>query len=603
MDRHETPAAQSTPSTTSLAGEVIEHLDEGTINQESKRMSDCWKSKVGNLCRKSLRYLTKEYKKAGIFGAIALILTIYSTCRGTKGETLPKGVIPERLSQYITEHLDVNIYTISSSSFDSILNLKIKTYELIKKTVDHSNDDDGIYKKNIQAVRTLENGEVEKAALLFESSANYCSVEGIKNINKLNHWQKLAAKCYFLTGLTLSLKRSTDSYKQAIDLIDNARKIVKPLDSDLYYEYSVQSINLSSALVIEFDEGGAVKQVVSQCKSIIESISERNLPIIRGELYTTLGNTLSYLGGLNRKRKFLDEAMNAYNCALETRKRNVLPSEWAATMNNIGITYKIMGGDMLVKAIDAFEKSLEVRTKKSNPIDWASTSNNLANAYRGFGDFKTDIASLEKAVDIFNEVLTVRTRENFPMHWAETKNNLGNALSSIGEIKKDQYRLRQAANAYKDSLQVITKENSPLKWGKTMSNYALANALIGQITEEPREINDSIKIFLEILPIRWSSGDKSGWAETKKCLGDALLALGKITKNSFTLENAIEHFRDSQSVFTEDTDKYRWNIIQEKVHETQKCIVNLHSEAGSYQADTKTENDAESPLNSNSGSL
>ncbi|MFO0142470.1 MAG: tetratricopeptide repeat protein, partial [Aphanizomenon sp.] len=82
--------------------------------------------------------------------------------------------------------------------------------------------------------------------------------------------------------------------------------------------------------------------------------------------------------------------------------------------------------DNLENAIAAYQQALEERTRTDFPVDWASTQNNLGNAYsdRIRGD-KAD--NLENAIAAYQQALEVRTRTDFPVDWAMTQNNLGNA--------------------------------------------------------------------------------------------------------------------------------------------------------------------------------
>ncbi|MTJ39343.1 CHAT domain-containing protein, partial [Dolichospermum sp. UHCC 0406] len=80
--------------------------------------------------------------------------------------------------------------------------------------------------------------------------------------------------------------------------------------------------------------------------------------------------------------------------------------------------------DNLENAIAAYNEALEVRTRTDFPVDWATTQNNLGTAYnnRIRGD-KAD--NLENAIAAYQQALEVYTRTDFPVENAQTLFNLG----------------------------------------------------------------------------------------------------------------------------------------------------------------------------------
>ena len=81
--------------------------------------------------------------------------------------------------------------------------------------------------------------------------------------------------------------------------------------------------------------------------------------------------------------------------------------------------------DNLEQAIHAYELALQVYTRDAFPEQWATTQNNLANAYsdRIRGE-RAD--NLEQAIHAYELALQVYTREAFPKECRQTARNLGN---------------------------------------------------------------------------------------------------------------------------------------------------------------------------------
>ncbi|MCG9884536.1 MAG: CHAT domain-containing protein, partial [Cyanobacteria bacterium] len=165
----------------------------------------------------------------------------------------------------------------------------------------------------------------------------------------------------------------------------------------------------------------------------------------------------------------LEQAITAYQRALEVYTRKAFPENWATTQNNLANAYRnrIRGeqGENLEQAITASEQALEVHTREAFPENWAMHQNNLANAY---GDrIRGERAeNLEQAITAYERALEVRTRESFPKDWAMTQNNLANAYCNrIRGERADNLNL--AIAAYKRALEVYTREAFPKECRRT----------------------------------------------------------------------------------------------------------------------------------------
>ena len=76
----------------------------------------------------------------------------------------------------------------------------------------------------------------------------------------------------------------------------------------------------------------------------------------------------------------------------------------------------------------AYRAALEERRRDRVPLDWATTQNNLGNALGSLGERESGTARLEEAVVAFRAALEERRRDRVPLDWAMTQNNLGAAL-------------------------------------------------------------------------------------------------------------------------------------------------------------------------------
>jgi tetratricopeptide (TPR) repeat protein len=98
------------------------------------------------------------------------------------------------------------------------------------------------------------------------------------------------------------------------------------------------------------------------------------------------GNALASLGERENSTTRLEQAVAAYQAALEEWTRERVPLQWAMTQNNLGTTLASLGKresgtTRLEQAVAAYQAALEERTRERVPLvgpeprpTWASRS-------------------------------------------------------------------------------------------------------------------------------------------------------------------------------------------------------------------------------------
>jgi tetratricopeptide (TPR) repeat protein len=87
------------------------------------------------------------------------------------------------------------------------------------------------------------------------------------------------------------------------------------------------------------------------------------------------------------------------------------------------------GTERLEEAVAAYQAALQEYTRERVPLDWAMTQDNLGSAlWPSSGSGRMTAERLEEAVAAYQAALKERTRERVPFQWARTQNNLGSAL-------------------------------------------------------------------------------------------------------------------------------------------------------------------------------
>jgi len=268
----------------------------------------------------------------------------------------------------------------------------------------------------------------------------------------------------------------------------------------------------------------------------------------RGAAGNNLGIALATLGERESGTARLEEAVKAYRAALEERRRERVPLQWAKTQNNLGnallsLGRRESGTARLEEAAAAYRAALEERTRERVPLDWATTQNNLGAALRARGERESGTARLGEAVAAFSAALEEWTRERVPLDWAGTQNNLGNALAALGERESGTARLEEAVKAYRAALEERTRERVPLDWAMTQNNLGLALSTLGERESGTARLEEAVKAYRAALEERTRERVPLDWAKAQWGLGAALFRLGERESGTARLDEAVAAFR------------------------------------------------------------
>ncbi|MCJ7729810.1 MAG: tetratricopeptide repeat protein, partial [Sedimentisphaerales bacterium] len=127
------------------------------------------------------------------------------------------------------------------------------------------------------------------------------------------------------------------------------------------------------------------------------------------------------------------------------------------TQNNLGTAYTYLPAataDERAKnvraAIDCYQRALEIRKKDEYPVQYATTQNNLGNAYTALPSATAEerAKNVRAAIDCYQRALEIRKKDEYPQYYCQTAANLGIALASIGNPDacywlKEAYALRE----------------------------------------------------------------------------------------------------------------------------------------------------------------
>jgi tetratricopeptide (TPR) repeat protein len=297
----------------------------------------------------------------------------------------------------------------------------------------------------------------------------------------------------------------------------------------------------------EFGDNAALQLSIQAWRTALIFYPRERVPSQWAATQNNLGNALRVLGERERGTACLEEAVEVYRAALEVYTRDQVPLDWAMTQNNLGLTLLRLGElesgtARLEKAAKACRAALEVYTRDQVPLDWAMTQNNLGGILLRLGERESGTARLEKAVEAYRAVLEVYTREQVALDWAMAQDNLGNALLAVGERESETTSLAGAVSAYCAALKVWTRERVPLRWAGTQNNLGNALRALGERESGTAHLEKAVEAYRAALEVYTREHTPRDWAMTQYNLGAALRMLGEQESGTTRLEEAAAAF-------------------------------------------------------------
>ena len=306
------------------------------------------------------------------------------------------------------------------------------------------------------------------------------------------------------------------------------------------------------------DHAQNIEDAIKAYNRALQIWDRQTTPIDWAQSMNNLGN--AYKDRIQGDRaQNIEDAIDTYKQVQQVITKQAMPIEWALfLMLNLADAYtkRIRGGraQNIEKAINAYQQALQVITRRATPIEWATAMNSLANAYvdRTQGDLAQNI---EVAIDIYQQALQVRKQETMPIQWADSMINLAIAYKkrTKGDLAEN---IETAISIYKKLPQIITREAMPVAWANLMNNLALAysDRVRGERAEN---IEKAINIYRQSLQVQTSEPMSIERAKSVSNLG--LAYSGRIRGNrAENIETAISSYRAALEVIKREILPLEW---------------------------------------------
>ncbi|MDE0310156.1 MAG: tetratricopeptide repeat protein [Acidiferrobacterales bacterium] len=431
--------------------------------------------------------------------------------------------------------------------------------------------------------QALENGEFVS---LREFASQLTTLEQLAATDQ-PHTRAAVIECQAL------IAASMQNHQSAAELCRYGSEI-----ADLEYAQKWCLLHLQAILLAEhgqlFEDDTSLQAAIELLKTTIlplaeESADSQNM----ARSHSTLGNVLGMIGQRRRGTRHLEEAIKAFEEALDQISPDIAPAMWAGVQNSLGNALGSLGqrssdDNLLRQSIEAFEQALTRQSESSCASDWASTMNNLAAVQQSLGCSQNDAKVLKQSVESYKAVLRVWTRADMPLDWATTMDNLGTALRNLGEHRRGPGTLKQAVAAYRSALAERQRELVPDDWAKTQNNLGAALQKLAQ-REESSEIMQRATESYEQSLAEWTR-EKTPltWAFTIANLGVARREVAQMTGDIETADKAVEEIGAAVDFFRGASHAQYTELGEEQLSKARMLLATLVAEKDSGAAGGNT---------------
>ena len=334
----------------------------------------------------------------------------------------------------------------------------------------------------------------DKASLSEAVKAYYAALEELTRERAPLQWAMTQTNLGNALIALGELEGGTARLEEAVKAYYAVLEIFKREQAPLLWAMAQSNLGVALEALGERESGTArLEDAVKAYNAALEERKRELVPLDWAATENNLGNALARLGERESGTARLEDAVKAYNAALEERKRELVPLDWAATKNNLGFALLMLGqklgqrenGTTLLKeAVAALRAALEERKRELVPLDWATTENNLGEALLALAQRENGTTLLAEAVVALRAALEERKRERVPLDWAMTQSNLGFALLMVGQRENGTALLEKAVAAFRAALEERKRELVPLDWALSFGGQGIALMLIADRTND-----------------------------------------------------------------------------------------------------------------------
>lgn len=329
----------------------------------------------------------------------------------------------------------------------------------------------------------------------------------------------------------------------------------------------LHAVGQSAALVARLtDDINGHHLALASYRHALDGLDPEAVPLQRAGTLNALAIALRHLGQDENDPALLEEAVATFGRALEERRRDLVPFDWAETKLECGTALALMaeleGPARLEEAAASVREALEEYRPERAPVRWATAQIALAHILQRLGRNTPTAEPIEEAVRIARKVLADLPPERAPFAWAQANTTLGHALEHLAERKGDPLLLVEAVEVYGQALKKWPRSRLPLRWAATHANVGNVLCRLAEWKDDPETLHLAIACYREALRVQRRGTHPLSWAATQNSLGLALRLLGEKKRSRRHLKAAISAYRRAQEEWTRDRVPLDWAMAE-----------------------------------------
>ena len=434
-----------------------------------------------------------------------------------------------------------------------------------------------------QATAEIELGHFAHAHDLLHQ-ARQAQLAAAQKARKLREQAQAAEEAQMLgaansTAVEAGVALTERHYAQSAELFGEAAGYAPAGHADARLRYLDRQANALYRQGDELGDNAALGASIVILRELADQGYPRDrMPLDWAAAQGELGDVLFKLGERESGTAHLEQALAAYEAALQEITRDRAPLEWAMTQSDLGAALARLGEReggtaRLELAVAAYRAAIEpvvayyaaLEQDTHDRVSWtifATTQMNLAGALLVLGEREGNAARLEEAAVADRAALAEYTRDRAPLQWAQTQINLGNVLQTLGEREGNTARLEEAVEAYHAALDQCTRELLPLRWALAQNNLGKALWVLGARENGTERLQEAVAAYRAALQERTRERVPLDWAMTQNNLGIALKTLGERENGTARLQEAVAAYREALKEYTPDRVPLQWAMTQ-----------------------------------------
>ena len=226
-----------------------------------------------------------------------------------------------------------------------------------------------------------------------------------------------------------------------------------------------------------------LRQAAIIYRNLIEETPQQALPDEWAALQDDLGNTLLRIAARERNAPGFEDAIAAFEAALDVRTRQKDARLSALTRWHLGLALFRQGLVMnhtalFEKSLAAYETALSQIKRREMPVEWGLIQNEMGTVHLTCGTREQGGKHLDEAVAAFRRALEASHPDRRPLDWGAKQNNLGTALTALADREPGADKLEEAVQAFKASLAAYQEASAPFYIVGVRKNLARAEAML-----------------------------------------------------------------------------------------------------------------------------